>query len=454
MVGNVLLQTASTLDNWKLLLLFAVVTAVILIDYEFGNIADFIPEIISSTEGITLFVGTAVIFVITSLIILAYVRHISEKSGAKFLHLARTHKLVTIAQYTLIVIVAITVLQVLATMQYSILSLAASLTISYGLWIVTMILLARAFFTWYKSIASHNESQSKILILILGLSMVVYVINGGSGLANSLLWLQEQNPIIASQDVAFYPDFESESLISQVGAVNQLSSTVAFILTWISTIILLRPYMEKIGKVKFWGIMGFALVYLISYPLYLLGFLSPTGETDAEIMNNIILVSTASVFAGLVFGAAFLSIARTLRRGTAIRQYLILAGYGMFIFYLAGSATVSQAAYPPYGLISVGFTGLSTYLIYVGLYSSAVTLSQDLTLRKTIRKSVLEQSKLLDSIATAQMEKELQTSVLTIVKKTSQEMKDDSGIEASLTEEDLRDYMGIVMNELKSVGNN
>jgi hypothetical protein len=124
----------------------------------------------------------------------------------------------------------------------------------------------------------------------------------------------------------------------------------------------------------------------------------------------------------------------------------------MFIFYLAGSATVSQAAYPPYGLISVGFTGLSTYLIYVGLYSSAVTLSQDLTLRKTIRKSVLEQSKLLDSIATAQMEKELQTSVLTIVKKTSQEMKDDSGIEASLTEEDLRDYMGIVMNELKIGG--
>lgn len=452
MVGNVLLQTASTLDNWKLLLLFVVVTAVILIDYEFGNIADFIPEIISSSEGITLFVGTAVIFAITSLIILAYVRHISEKSGAKFLHLARTHKLVTIAQYTLFVIVAITVLQVLATMQYSILCLAASLTISYGLWIVTMILLARAFFTWYKSIASHNESQSKILILILGLSMAAYVINGGSGLANSLLWLQEQNPIIASQDVAFYPDFESESLMSQVGAVNQLSSTVAYILTWISTIILLRPYMEKIGKVKFWGIMGFALVYLISYPLYLLGFLSPTGETDAEIMNNIILISTASVFAGFVFGAAFLSIARTLRRGTAIRQYLILAAYGMFIFYLAGSATVSQAAYPPYGLISVGFTGLSTYLIYVGLYSSAVTLSQDLTLRKTIRNSVLEQSKLLDSIGTAQMEKELQTSVLTIVKKTSQEMKENSGIEASLTEEDLRDYMSIVMNELKIGG--
>ena len=423
-----------------------------MIDYEFGVVADFIPDIISSAGGILLFVSTAAIFAITSLIILAYVRQMGEKSAAKVLHLTRTHKLVTVAQYTLIVIVALTVLEVLATMQYNIFNLAVTLTISYGLWIVTMILLARAFFTWYKSIASHNESQSKILILILGLSMIAYVVNGGSGLASSLIWLQEQNTVILSSDVAFYPDFVPESLMSQVGAVNQLSSTVAYILTWGSTVILLRPYMDKIGRIKFWSIMGFAFIYLISYPLYILGFLSPTGEIDTEIMNNILLISTASVFAGFVFGAAFLSIARTLRRGTAIRHYLILAAYGMFIFYLAGSATVSQAAYPPFGLISVGFTGLSTYLIYVGLYSSAVTLSQDLTLRNAVRKSVLEQSKLLNSIATAQMEKKLQTSVLTIVKKTSLEMEENSGIETSLTEDDLRDYMSVVMNELKFGG--
>jgi hypothetical protein len=162
-------------------------------------------------------------------------------------------------------------------------------------------------------------------------------------------------------------------------------------------------------------------------------------------MNNILVVSMSSIVAGIIFGAAFLSMARTLRRGTAIRDYLILAAYGMLIL----SATVSQAAYPPFGLVSTAFTGLSTYLIYVGLYSSAVTLSQDLTLRKTIRKSVMEQSKLLDSIGTAQMERELQTSVLTIVKKTSDEMKENSGIEASLSEDDIRDYMSLVIRELK-----
>ena len=121
----------------------------------------------------------------------------------------------------------------------------------------------------------------------------------------------------------------------------------------------------------------------------------------------------------------------------------------MLIFYITRSATVSQAAYPPFGLVSTAFTRLSTYLIYVALYSSAVTLSQDLTLRKTIRTSVMEQSKLLDSIGTAQMERELQTCGLTIAKKTYDEMRQNSGVEASLSEDDVRDYMNLVMNELK-----
>jgi hypothetical protein len=76
---------------------------------------------------------------------------------------------------------------------------------------------------------------------------------------------------------------------------------------------------------------------------------------------------------------------------------MIIAAYGFLLFYIAGSAWSSQAAYPPYGLVSVSFTGLSCYLIYNGLYFSAVSVSQDITLRQSIRKSVMEQSKLLEA---------------------------------------------------------
>ena len=62
----------------------------------------------------------------------------------------------------------------------------------------------------------------------------------------------------------------------------------------------------------------------------------------------------------------------------------------------------------------MSFTGLSCYLIYSGLYSSAVTVSQAVSLRHSIRQSVTAQSKLLDSIGTAQMKQELEDNKETI----------------------------------------
>ena len=47
------------------------------------------------------------------------------------------------------------------------------------------------------------------------------------------------------------------------------------------------------------------------------------------------------------------------------------------------------------------------------------------------------------------MESELQNRVLTTGKKASDSMEEESGIESSMTEGDMKDYMEIVMNELK-----
>ena len=55
------------------------------------------------------------------------------------------------------------------------------------------------------------------------------------------------------------------------------------------------------------------------------------------------------------------------------------------------------------------------------------SVSQNTALRQSIRKSVMEQSKLLDSIGTAQMERELQSRVLTVAKKASDIMTEKTG---------------------------
>jgi hypothetical protein len=78
----------------------------------------------------------------------------------------------------------------------------------------------------------------------------------------------------------------------------------------------------------------------------------------------------------------------------------------ILIFYIAGSVSAAQAAYLHMDLLLYPLQGLSCYLIYADLYSSAVTVSQDIAVRQSIRRPVTEQSKLLGSIGTVQMEQD------------------------------------------------
>jgi hypothetical protein len=441
----------SRIGGKKLLILMSILVVIFMVDSQIGYIADFIPDRLATNEGIALFIGIAVVFAIGGILTLQYVKTKTKESHARALHLRATHIGVTIAQYVLIAIIAFVIAQILLTTQYNTVLLSATLSISYGLWIITLALLSRAFLSWFRSSRrTVTVSKRNVMVLILALSMIAYVVNGVTGVANHLGILQQQLEVVTSADVAVFPEFDPESIYSQIGLVYQVSGSVAYVLTWIGTVLLLRPYIHRIGKIKFYAIMGSAMVYyLITYPLFVLGYLTPTGESDVDVMNNILILGIGSVFSGIIFGVAFLSVARTLQKGSTLRDYMTIAAYGLLLFYVAGSAQVSQAAYPPFGLASVAFTGLSCYLIYTGLYSSAISVSQDLVLRQSIRQSVMEQSKFLDSMGTAQMESELQTRVLRTTKKASDTLAEETGVESSMTEDDMKDYMEIVMNELK-----
>ena len=70
------------------------------------------------------------------------------------------------------------------------------------------------------------------------------------------------------------------------------------------------------------------------------------------------------------------------------------------------------APYPPFGLATLSFLGLASYLVLVGIYSSAISVAQDVKLRRFIRNTLAEQTALLDNIGTSQMEQEIQERVM------------------------------------------
>ena len=203
----------------------------------------------------------------------------------------------TIVQFLLTGIIGLVILQILIAQEYNTIMLYIALSLSYGLWIVTLGLLAKAFFSWY-------TSRKNLMVLLFALSMVAYVINGVFGLYNEVDILAKRNSIIRSDDVAIFPEFPSS-----INMVNQTASSVAYVLTWIATVMLLRPYIEKLGNLRFWSIMGVTMAYyVIQFPLFTLGYFTPSENSNA--MTNILIFSLSAIFTGILFGVAFLSVAR------------------------------------------------------------------------------------------------------------------------------------------------
>jgi len=432
--------SVSAFDGKKLLVVMTILAVVLTIESSIGYIADFIPEQLASSESIVTFIGIFAVFVVTQYYILAFVNYNNKSHNVRTRFLHTTHKIMTIIQYLLAGIILLVIIQILSAQQYNTILLDLAISISYIIWIIMFSILTKAFFSWYRL-------KKNLMILIFALSMIAYVVNGALGLYNQMDELAKRNLVIRLGDVAVFPESPSST-----DTVYQIAGIVSYVLTWIGTVMLLKPYVEKIGKVRFWTMMGAPMIYyLIEFPLFSLGVFTPSEDSNA--MTNILIFSLSAIFAGILFGVAFLSIARTLKSGTAARNYMIIAAYGFVLFYIAGSAWTSQAAYPPYGLISVSFTGLSCYLIYNGLYYSAVSISQDMTLRQSIKKSVMEQSKLLHSIGTAEMENEIQKQLLIVTRKISESMTDKTGIEPSMDENDLKAYMQIVIKEVNKKPN-
>jgi hypothetical protein len=100
-------------------------------------------------------------------------------------------------------------------------------------------------------------------------------------------------------------------------------------------------------------------------------------------------IFSSGVVTGTLIAISFWSMSRSVSQKSHVRDYMILTAYGFIIFFTAGSATVIQAGYPPFGLANVSSVGLAAYLILTGLYQSAISIAQDAKLHQSIKSSTL-----------------------------------------------------------------
>jgi hypothetical protein len=387
------------------------------------------------------------VFTVGQYVILAFVKQGYKDKEGKIRGLKQhdvdwIDKVVSITQYALIAILVFTILQMLFMSSYHILILKATIFISYGLSFILLALLAKRFFSWFK--LNHN-----LVVLAYALATTMISINA----IITIIYINNEfindpaiiRPIRSLTGALSSPDITLSSLYV-------ITSVLSFILTWIATVLLLRHYSRKLGIIKYWIVVSIPLAYFLSQfqPLFLYSFadLRLSNPVLFGIIYNLIF-SISKPAGGVLFGIAFWSVAKSLTSKT-VKSYMIISAYGMMLLFTVNQPTgLTLVPYPPFGLTSICFMVLASYLISLGVYSSATSVSEDSRLRQTIRKVALRESQFLDVIGTAQMEQELQRRVIAIYAKTKSSMVKETGISSSIDENDIKSYLQDIVEEIK-----
>ena len=131
-----------------------------------------------------------------------------------------------------------------------------------------------------------------------------------------------------------------------------------------------------------------------------------------------------------------------------IKTYMIIAGCGIFLIFSANQVeTQITGPYPPFGVATIIVLNIAAFLMLVGIYNSAVLVSANNDLRKSIYKYALG-SKLLGQIGRAEVEIEMQKAVTTITNEKKHLMTDTEQ-PVELDGMELKKYLEFVIREVK-----
>ncbi|MFZ0328206.1 MAG: HAMP domain-containing sensor histidine kinase [Nitrososphaeraceae archaeon] len=430
---------------------------------------------LDNTSEIILFTLTVVVgYGVCSWILLEYTRRITANLRSKSILANIMHWAVTIIQFSMFTILLFvlfnnsincypyfsecTNVRLQTTSVYVIASIGAS---------VIMGIISFKFFSWYKL------NKRNFMVLFYGLAAATFAIAITEDAYTKLMFVhvvEEKSASNATPQASFiYETFEKYHGEIQYKVVNPVTTTLwvlpsslvslknsldylaalPYIFTWLAVATLLRKYYQSIrpGKfpIKFWIMLSIPLV------LYLVGsglIISLPADIPYRFYFRLIF-RAGTIGSSVLFGLAYYIATKGLS-GIRVKDYLVISAMGIIPIGIANEISALQQTF---GVAAHSFVFLSSYLFSIGLYSLAISVSQDSSLRKSIRNSTMDVAKLLDIIGTPQMDQEIERRVLNTAKEEQSVLLKQTGIEPSLTERDMKQYLGTVLKEIKILKN-
>jgi hypothetical protein len=416
-------------------------------------------------------------------IVIAYINKIIRHITSTNSFVKRIVQFTTVVQLLLLILLSIIFVEFyifnfsttfLSRLTFAISTIAASFIMGF---------IALKFFLWFGS------SNRNVTILIYGLASVslaiamifdgsaklllVQVIEEKSLPSSEVKQNQQQSGDDASYDVFIYKYVDKYQGELQYKVVKPQSTTlyvvpasirllyqyvngwipitISFIFTWIITLIVLRQYYQRKGKLP----LMFYIILILPLVLYIMG---RTPEFYTLFSGHIfrfddmpnpylfrVLFRIGVIGGSVQFGIAFFVISRSISAGR-VKDCVTIAAIGATMIGISLSPSALQNTF---GVAGRSLMLWSSFLFSVGFYLSAVHIAQDLSLRKYFRG--INKIDLLDMLGNAEMESEIEKMVTKVLKDQQQTLNQQSGISisASGNDYDVKLYVNEVLDELK-----
>ena len=425
--------------------IFAATVFFLSIDSVIGFVSDFLVELNTSTFGVSLFVFISAVFVLGSITLFRFITNATSEIRANSPRLRILHTASLLTLLVLITLLSFLLAQIILFSEYSVLLLKVTAAISPASATAVMAISSVILISWY----GFNRNSYVVLIFAIAFSINVYTLV--YTMIISILNLDEKGDIITPQSKVVYSSdsYEPGSVQMILSDVYRYSAIATFVLLLSGSALMLRHYSGKIGQAKFWTLILLPSLYAVSILLDRLGIYVPESET--ALFNYYVYSSLSGVIGGILLGFLFWSISRSMRPNKFVSTYLRLCSFGFILLPIAWVGQVSVAAYPPFGLVAFAMLTLSSYTIILGLYSAASSISQDVRLRQYIKDLTREDSSFLATIGQAELEKQIKSKASdleNVVKKERTELEKKSGVQSSLQEQDIKQYLLEVLQEV------
>lgn len=387
----------------------------------------------------------AFLCIVFQIIVLRYLKNLNSNTRVDTrIHVDLINNIVKVSQYLLIALFAFIVFQMFYFNYYDTLVLMLTIITTY---VVASLLIGKtmiSFISWYKI-----NRKPVFLLYSISMSMILFNLILTPTVVNMIL---SEKPEQIRQFAGGSMDI-SGGRYNLVSNLVKISSILSFASIWFTTALLMRTAKDRFVKeVQYWIILSTPLVYfLLSYFAQdLFGtVLFPLIRSDPILISLALttIFILSKPIGGIIFGLLFWRISRLVSFDKILREYMIISGYGFLLLFSANQSTLLVLGpYPPFGSITISVLILATYLILIGIYTSATLVSTNIQLRKFIYRLTTDSKflNLLGEIGVTEMEKEIIKNYKSIEKRTKLWKIKDGRFER----DDLREIMHDVVDDL------